>query len=97
MEIKDLGPVMEDLYKLERDWRRLGRALKIEENILDTFCPKENHKEKFINVLCTWMEQKAQDATLDSLHHALKAAQFAGLARKVINDPVIIGLLTPPG
>ena len=78
-------------------WRRLGRTLKIREHELDTFCPKEDHKEKFIKVLCTWMEQKAEDASLYSLHCALTASQLTNLAEKILSDQVIIGLLSPAG
>ena len=97
MELKDLATVMEDLTKLQSRWRRLGGALNIEQYLLDTFCPTEDHKIKFVKVLCTWMNQKAYDATLASLYHALMAAQLSGLAQQTIQNQVVIGLLKPPG
>ena len=95
--IDDLGTVMEDLHKLECRWRRLGTVLGIQQHQLNTFCPMEDHKEKFIQVLCKWMDQKADEATLGSLYRALMAVQLSGLANKILSDQDLIGLLHPPG
>ena len=62
--IDHLGMLIEDLIKIEIHWRRLGRALKIEEHILARFSQSKDHKEYLIKVLLEWMAQKADEATL---------------------------------
>ena len=97
MDITHLATLVEDLNRLQCRWRRLGAALNIKEYQLDTFCPTEDHKIKFVKVLRTWMDQKADEATLASLYHALVAAELSELAQRTIKNQAVIGLLIHPG